>query len=197
MLDHIHLTVYPVDPSQNHEFHSFTPLERFIVDTKRYVIVFDLPDYDIASISTGQSGSESSIWGGKFFGPDHAADPELHQRADQVINLPQIAAVRGYFDVYLTSDRTLMYVRDRCHNGDISDDFFVHIFPVNRMDLPDHRRQSGFDNLDFAFTERGSIDGQRCAAEIELPDYDIASISTGQFTNRGQTWRSELNATGG
>ena len=61
MLDHIHLTVYPVDPSQNHEFYSFTPLERFIVDTKRYVIVFDLPDYDIASISTGQSGSESSI----------------------------------------------------------------------------------------------------------------------------------------
>ena len=37
MLDHIHLTVYPVNPSQNHEFHSFTPLERFIVDTKRYV----------------------------------------------------------------------------------------------------------------------------------------------------------------
>ena len=90
-----------------------------------------------------------------------------------------------------------MYVRNQCHNGDISDDFFVHIFPVNTMDLLEYRRQAGFDNLDFAFIERGSIDGRRCAAEVELPDYDIASISTGQFTDRGQTWQSELDATGG
>ena len=41
------------------------------------------------------------------------------------------------------------------------------------------------------------IDGRRCAAEVELPDYDIASISTGQFTDRGQIWQSELDATGG
>ena len=198
----VHLMVYPVaaevlsGSSQNYESYSFTLYERLIVDTERYVIIFDLPDYDIDSISTGQSGSEGSSWGGEFFGPDHVVDAELHQRADQVINLPQTAAAHGRFDVYLTSDRTLMYIREQCHNGDISDDFFVHVFPVDRMDLPDHRRQSGFDNLDFTFIKRGSFKGQRCAAEIELPDYEIANISTGQFTNQGQTWRSELNATG-
>ncbi len=193
----IDLIVHPVDSSQDHESYGFTPLDRLIMDAERYVVIFDLPDYDIASISTGQSSSGGPIWGGRFFGPDHVANAELHQRADQVINLPTTAAVRGRFDVYLTSDRTLMYIREQCHNGDISDDFFVHVFPVDRMDLPDHRRQSGFDNLDFAFTERGSIDGRRCAAEVELPDYDITDISTGQFTNRGQTWQSELNITGG
>ena len=198
----VHLMVYPVDAnvlsdsSHDYELHSFTMHERLIMDVERYVMIFDLPDYNIASISTGQSSSEGSIWGGRFFGPDHVVNAELHRRADQVISLSRIAAVRGYFDVYLTSDRTLMYVREQCHNGDISDDFFVHIFPVDRMDLPEHSRQSGFHNFDFAFTEHGSIDGQRCAGEIELPDYDIASISTGQFTNQGQTWRSELNATG-
>ena len=193
----IDLIVHPVDPSQDREMYSFIPRDRLTIDTRRYVIVFDLPDYDIANISTGQSSHEGSIWSGKFFGPDHVVDAELHQRADQIVEFSQTAAVRGYFDVYLTGDRTLMYVREQCHNGDISDDFFIHVFPVNTMDLPDHRRQAGFDNLDFAFTERGSIDGQRCAAEIELPDYEIVGITTGQFTNRGQTWQSELNATGG
>ena len=189
----INLIVHPVDSSQDYEFISFTPLDRLIMDTKRYVMIFDLPDYDIASISTGQSIRGGSTWGGEFFGPDHVVDVELHERADQIVALSRIASVRGYFDVYLTSDRTLMYVRDRCHNGDISDDFFVHVFPVNRMDLPAHRRQSGFDNFDFTFTEHGSIDGQRCAGEIKLPDYDIASIRTGQFTYQRQIWRSELN----
>ena len=192
----INLIVHPVDSSQDYEFISFTPLDRLIMDAERYVMIFDLPDYDIASISTGQSIRGGSTWGGEFFGPDHVVDVELHERADQIVALSRIASVRGYFDVYLTSDRTLMYVRDRCHNGDISDDFFVHVSPVDRIDLPDHRRQSGFDNFDFAFTEHGSIDGQRCVAEIELPNYEIAYISTGQFTNQGQTWRSELNATG-
>ena len=193
----IDLIVHPVDSSQDHESYGFTPLDRLIMDAERYVMIFDLPDYDIASISTGQSIRGGSTWGGEFFGPDHVVDVELHERADQIVALSRIASVRGYFDVYLTSDRTLMYVRDRCHNGDISDDFFVHVFPVNRMDLPDHRRQSGFDNLDFVFVERGSIDGQRCVAEIELPDYDIANIGTGQFTNQGRTWQSEINAIGG
>ena len=199
----IHLMVHPVDAdvlsdsSQDHEFYNFIPIDMLIMDARRYIIIFDLPDYGIASISTGQASREGPIWSGRFFGPDHVVDAELHRRADEIVEFSQTAAVRGYFDVYLTGDRTLMYVRRQCHNGDISDDFFVHIFPVDRMDLPDHHRQAGFDNFDFVFTEHGSIDGQRCAAEIELPDYDIASITTGQFTNRGQTWQSELNATGG
>ena len=193
----INLIVHPVDPRQDRELYSFIPRDRLIMDTKRYVIIFDLPDYDIDSISIRQSSREGSIWSGGFFGPDHVVDAELHRRADEIVEFSQTAAVRGYFDVYLTGDRTLMYVRERCHNGDVSDRFFVHVFPVDRMDLPDHRRQSGFDNFDFTFIERGSIDGRRCAAEVELPDYDIVGISTGQFTNQGQTWRSELDATGG
>ena len=65
--------------------------------------------------------------------------------------------------------------------------FFLHLIPADVDDLPEERRQYGFDNLDFAFY--GLTAGGFCEATRELPDYAIATIRTGQFTGEGQIWK--------
>lgn len=192
----IFLNVYPVDiedvsdPSQGYEFNSFGYVDHFVMDTKRHVVVIDLPDYDIASISTGQHTADGRIWGGSFFGPDYAADVDLIQRVDRVAASDQ-PIIQDSFEIYLTDERSLVYAKEPCYDSDISNDFFVHVFPVGIGDLPEQRRQYGFDNLDFVFVDHGTRDSQRCAAEIKLPDYSIASISTGQYTDKNRIWQAE------
>lgn len=89
--------------------------------------------------------------------------------------------VRSHFDVYLDGDR-LVYARGQCADRDLRPVFFIHVIPVDEKDLPNHRRQYGYDNLDFHFIRHG-LPGLRdgtCAAMRTLPGYDIASIRTGQ-----------------
>ncbi len=59
--------------------------------------------------------------------------------------------------------------------------FFLHLIPVDVGDLPDHRKQHGFDNLDFRFNDYELLLTERPVAVRELPDYAIARIRTGQF----------------
>ena len=87
--------------------------------------------------------------------------------------------IRSDFDVYL-SENTLGYVKDPCSPADTKAMFFLHLYPVDVNDLPDHRRGHGFNNLDFNFYRRGVILDGRCMATVALPEYDIARISTGQ-----------------
>ncbi len=88
--------------------------------------------------------------------------------------------IRSTFDVYL-SDNTLTYVKEPCAPADIEARFFLHLDPVDLNDLPGHRRQYGFDNLDFSFDGRGVIFDGKCMAAIALPEYAIARVSTGQY----------------
>ena len=90
--------------------------------------------------------------------------------------------VRGGFDAYLDGDR-LVYVKEDCGGGDVDGRFFLHLYPVDEADLPEHRRRHGFDNLDFAFEMYGLRGGGRCAAVRALPEYGIVSIHTGQFVH--------------
>ena len=87
--------------------------------------------------------------------------------------------IRSDFDVYL-NDNTLIYVKDACREGDISEWFFLALYPSNQNDLPDERRQHGFDNLDFRFQDQAVRRNERCIAITSMPDYDIARIYTGQ-----------------
>ena len=198
----IFLDVYPVDvedisdPSQGYEFNSFDYVDHFVLDTKRHVVIIDLPDYDIASISTGQYTADGRIWGGSFFGPDYATNVDLVQYVDRATASRQ-PVIRDRFDVYLMDDRSLIYVREPCHDSDIGNNFFVHISPVYIGDIPEHRQQYKFDNLDFTFVDHGTKDGRRCVAEIKLPDYDIASISTGQYTGKDRIWQNRFGVADG
>ena len=100
--------------------------------------------------------------------------------------------IRSDWDVYLVEDR-LTYVKDQCSPEDAEPMFFLHLDPVDMNNLPDHRKQYGFDNLDFASTVYGFIEGGVCVASRELPDYAIAAIRTGQFVpGEGQIWNGSF-----
>ena len=71
--------------------------------------------------------------------------------------------------------------------------FFLHLSPVDINDLPGHRKQHGFDNLDFSFDGRSVIFDGRCMAKAHLPEYGIGRISTGQYVpGQGQVWKEEF-----
>ena len=57
---------------------------------------------------------------------------------------------------------------------------FVHVDPTDPNDLPQPRRQYGFDNLDFSFLG-GTIEDGRCVQSVRLPDYGILAIRTGLY----------------
>ena len=69
--------------------------------------------------------------------------------------------------------------------------FFLHLIPVDMDDLPDDRKRHGFDNLDFRFSDYRMRLTERPIAVRYLPDYPIASIRTGQFTDEGRVWEAE------
>ena len=76
----------------------------------------------------------------------------------------------------------LLYSRRECP-GATAARFFLHVYPVDAADLPQHRSRQmvDFDALDFPvklFWRQGGS----CYARRRLPDYPIAEIRTGQFT---------------
>ena len=70
--------------------------------------------------------------------------------------------------------------------------FVLHLTPVNTHDLPDDRKAAGFHNLDFHFQARGARFDERCVASVSLPDYAVASIEAGQYTEEGTVWSVEF-----
>lgn len=98
------------------------------------------------------------------------------------------------FDLYIDeNENRLIYIRDKCDSEEISALFFLHIDPTDRADLPDHRRQYTFDNLDFDYSEYGFEVSGRCIVLRNLPDYDIAEIRTGQWVEgQGHLWEVEV-----
>lgn len=73
----------------------------------------------------------------------------------------------------------LLYVQDPCGPEGMERRFYLHIAPVNREDLPDYRKEHGFENRDFRFGGSGLQRRGRCLAFVPLPDYDILEIRTG------------------
>ena len=94
------------------------------------------------------------------------------------------------FDVYLI-DGTVYYLKEPCERADAAGRFFLHVYPVDENDLPDGRRQYGFDNLDFSFDERGVLFDGKCLAIVDIPQYDIARFRTGRISGAGvQGWNA-------
>ena len=101
-------------------------------------------------------------------------------------------AIRADWDVYLVED-SLIYAKDQCSPEDVEPTFFVHVDPIDVNDLLSHRKQYGFDNLDFAFRSFRIIEGEVCVAIRELRDYPIATIRTGQYAGDGEIWSGSFD----
>ena len=146
-----------------------------------------LPDYPISRIRTGQrAADESALWSAQFW-----LNPEPHRAAYRAAAAGE-PAVRSVFDLY-AADGALVYVKEQCSQADIQNRFFLHIVPEQAEDLPEARRESGFDNMDFDFFWSGALWDGKCAAQVPLPDYAVASVRTGQFIRgEGELWSTEF-----
>ena len=142
------------------------------------VAVALLPEYPIASAHTGQIG----LWSAEV-PPDYAG-----ARREALAGEP---LARGEFDVY-GKRRTLTYVRDGCTEEEAARLFFLHLYPEDAGDLPDDRREHGFNGLGAVLTRNAGRVGGDCVAIVALPDYPIARIRTGQFDESGQMWAVEF-----
>ena len=190
-----HLNVYPERVGDLPEERREQGFERFhfeflshgaFVDGG-YAAFFPLPDYPVAAIRTGQSDGE----GGDWWLTEFWIDPE-RRLAESAAGASGEPIARGAFDVYL-SDGALVYIKEPCEQMDTKARFFLHVTPERVGDLPEARRQYGFNNLDFAFFPNGALFEGRCAARAALPGYAIASIRTGQHASGvGEIWSVEF-----
>ena len=124
--------------------------------------------------------------------------------------MPHVAT--GLFEMYL-QDGLLVYAKEPCAAEDIALPFFLHVHPKERKHLSADRREAGFDNLDFKFAARlgrgpwpgltanGFVWQGRCHAELQLPEYEIDHIRTGQFvagadgSPASASWHVEIRLT--
>ena len=87
----------------------------------------------------------------------------------------------------------LLYLRDDCPAVEFlkpQPRFFLHIVPVDTIDLPVSRQQYGFDNLNFDHRSYWYAGGE-CYVVRRLPAYRIAEIHTGQFvTYKGSNYET-------
>ena len=155
-----------------------------------------LPAYPIAQLTVGQyyRGQATALWAADI--PRAVIDPAWTDRAraayPAVVSRPP--AVRAAFDVYLLKN-AVAYAQDPCRPEDEQPQFILHAFPVAAADLPAHRQAFGFDNLDFAFAQRGAHFDGKCLAQVPLPAYPIDRLRVGQFNVRTQQllWTAEFD----
>ena len=116
--------------------------------------------------------------------------PKLIAEYPSIVSGEPIA--RSEFDLYIDEGK-FYYVKEPCGSEDVQVGFFLHVVPADLDDLPDHRSEHGFDNLDFGFDVRGVLFDGKCAASVGLPQYAIARITTGQYDGAGRTWVAEID----
>ena len=172
------------------DFSYIPELEVFRFPDGGCLATIPLPDYPIAYISTGQHTAEGALWEVRL-----DLDADHYRAAYQPIAAGQAGepAVRAVFDLY-RYDNALYYFKESCAAVDTAARFFLHLIPENREDLAAARRPHGFDNRDFDFNRRGHWFDGKCLAVVELPDWPIAEIRTGQFAAGGPVWEVVLPA---
>ena len=146
------------------------------------VVVAPLPAWPIASVHTGQFGA----WDVRF----------ALTRADVDADMLGEPLARSVFDIHRAGE-ALVYVREGCTDADAEARFGLHLYPVDADDLPDGRREYGFENRDFFLGERGELDGGRCVAVAPLPAWPVAVVHTGQYDGSGRRWWVEFALPGG
>lgn len=176
---------------------SYRPLGRTF--TRAPIATFDgkclaqvtLPDYDIGRIDIMGVGTILS----------DAYTERLRQSYAALASGEP--AIRSDFTVYMR-DGELHYLKPDCTQRDTAAWFYLHIVPADAGNLPEARREYGYANLDFQWSDFMAADVYqvmrygiafegKCLITVPLPDYDIAGIRTGQFIpGAGRLWSGEF-----
>ena len=143
------------------------------------IIRYDLPEYPINQIHTGQyiHPDGPGIWDTRFPFISFNSKEWLDMYADIVSVDPRADST---YNVYLQDD-ALYYAKRPCAPADTEAHFFLNAYPEDVDDLPADRRQYDHGVLNFAFHEYGLIVANKCLVRYPLPDYPIKHIHTGQF----------------
>ena len=137
-----------------------------------------LPSYDIARFEVR--------WSSPLL--DEA---EARARAQQAQSDGQLLA-RSAHDLYL-ADGELVYLRDSCDPLETEHPFHLNVFPERPGDLPEDRRERGYERFHFEFHLNGAFADGGCAVFFPLPDYPAAGIQTGQYDGEGgDLWFAEF-----
>ena len=147
-----------------------------------------LPNKDIVGIQTGQVDPD-----GNFLWEAERWFEEKRRWFDGYLSSATFGepVARGVFDIYLGRGN-LFFVKEPCGPEDTEHRFFVHLIPTDVNDLPYHRKQHVFDNLDFDFQWHDLRVGGRCMAVRALPEYDIVKIRVGQYEEGNKFWTTEI-----
>ena len=163
------------------------------------VAIAPLPGYAIKLISTGQYivGKGNRLWSvdarpnslNMYANTYHTYLDTYRAAIGGEYGEP---ATQSDFTVYRAGD-ALVYIKEPCRRSDVDARFLLHIFPDDPADLPAEWMESGFENMDFQFTEVGADLGNRCVAIAPLPDYAVERVRTGQYIiGGGEVWRAEF-----
>ena len=141
----------------------------------RCVVHYQLPDYAIANVLTGQYNPAT--------GP-----PRWRARI----------TLDWGFAVERTAAGALRYSRDNCWPVHTAANFFLHITPTDAADLHPGRAEPGYNNHDFpGFSpiEVAHDAAGRCVVERALPEYDMVSVLTGQYipASGRRLWETRLD----
>ena len=156
-----------------------------IADDGRCWAELELPNYPIAEIHMGQyvveEGEYVYIWEEIYSGEGVLHDVGV--KADFGMLASRKPIIRSEFDVYMIDD-SLIYAKSQCDEEDVTARFFVSIFPLYKDDMPSAIRQGAYESIEFDFYRYGTItDDRKCWATLDLPNYPIARIHTGQYVS--------------
>ncbi len=162
----------------------------------RCLAVRNLPDYAAASFVTGQWTPErGDLWSVRVPRTGEFRDEEFAGAwlaRFEALAAREPDARRVGFALHVEG-RTLTFVREGCSAADVADRFFVHVY-ASGGGHEVARRAPPRRAIDFWFGERGLRLGDRCMASVELPEYAIVRVATGQYDASGHLWEQELRA---
>ena len=194
----VFLHIFPANPAdlpatsreRGFENMDFYPHAHLTFSDGKCIYKQTLPEYAIERIRTGERLDSETIWRADINLVAHAAVSVVYD--DIVAGSYGAPVAQSRFDLYLR-DNILTYFKEPCATGDADASFFLHIIPTDPAHLPAPARERGFANLDFHFPDHGAHTGDICVASLDLPDYPIHRIRTGQFVSgEGAIWRAEF-----
>ena len=122
---------------------------------------------------------------------------DYHRAAYDDVAANGTLLARSAFDIY-AYDSALYYLSENCPQP-TANAFdlrtFLHIFPTAATDLPRDKREFGFENRGFWFTDQATFFDGKCINKLPLPDYPIARIKTGHnaTASGGAEWRVDID----
>ena len=153
---------------------SWQPKHRYIHDPEIHRPFFDFFEANYALVEVYQN---HSIYMQK--------PKETVERPNELGEL----IIRSVYNVY-RNDRILSFVKDACSQDAAARRFILHVIPVDNSVIDGNAEA----NLDFSFQPPDTWrPGEACVVSVELPDYPIALLRTGQYnaTRTGHDWLEE------